>query len=169
MAIEIRVPALGESVTEATIAKWLKKEGEAVAVDEPLVELETDKVTLEVPAPVAGVLSNIAVAEGETVEVGGILGAIQEGQAAAPAARKSAAAETAEPQAERASPTQKGDDGAATPERTVESQSPAHESAAGAGPGQVLSPAVRKLLQESGVDPSQVRGSGKEGRILKGD
>src|SRR5229473_1109412 len=88
---EIRVPTLGESVTEATIGKWFKKPGEAVAVDEPLVELETDKVTIEVPAPAAGVLSDIAAKDGETVAVGALLGQIKEG-AGAPAAAKPAAA-----------------------------------------------------------------------------
>ena len=79
---EIRVPTLGESVTEATIGKWFKKPGEAVAVDEPLVELETDKVTIEVPAPIAGVLSEIAAKDGETVAVGALLGQIKEGAGA---------------------------------------------------------------------------------------
>ena len=87
---EIRVPTLGESVTEATIGKWFKKPGEAVAVDEPLVELETDKVTIEVPAPAAGVLSDIAAKDGETVAVGALLGQIKEG-AGAPAAAPTAA------------------------------------------------------------------------------
>src|SRR6201989_189493 len=81
---EIRVPTLGESVTEATIGKWFKKAGDAVAVDEPLVELETDKVTIEVPAPAAGVLSDIAVKDGEPVAVGALLGQIKEGAAAVP-------------------------------------------------------------------------------------
>src|SRR5216683_2655615 len=88
---DIRVPALGESVTEATIGKWFKKPGDAVVVDEPLVELETDKVTIEVPAPAAGVLSDVAVKDGETVAVGALLGQIKEG-AGAPAAAKPAAA-----------------------------------------------------------------------------
>ncbi len=89
MATEIRVPALGESVTEATVGKWFKQAGDAVAADEPLVELETDKVTLEVPAPAAGVLSEIVVKAGDTVAVGTVLGAIQagDGKAAAPAAK----------------------------------------------------------------------------------
>src|ERR1700722_15033354 len=97
---DIRVPTLGESVTEATIGKWFKKAGEAVAVDEPLVELETDKVTIEVPAPAAGVLSEIAAKDGETVAVGAVLGQIKEG-AGAPAKAASptapAAAKAAEP------------------------------------------------------------------------
>jgi pyruvate/2-oxoglutarate dehydrogenase complex dihydrolipoamide acyltransferase (E2) component len=87
---EIRVPTLGESITEATIGRWFKKAGEAVAVDEPLVELETDKVTIEVPAPAAGVLSEIAVKDGETVAVGALLGQIKEG-AGAPSAKPPAA------------------------------------------------------------------------------
>src|SRR5271157_3685809 len=98
---EIRVPTLGESVTEATIGKWFKKAGEAVAVDEPLVELETDKVTIEVPAPAAGVLSEIAVKDGETVAVGAILGQIKEG-AGAPAAKAAPAAAAAPPAAKPA-------------------------------------------------------------------
>jgi len=92
MATEIRVPTLGESVTEATIGQWLKKEGDAVAIDEPLVELETDKVSVEVPAPVAGVLAGIDAKEGDTVEVGALLGSISEGEGAAPASKEAAAA-----------------------------------------------------------------------------
>ena len=101
---EIRVPTLGELVTEATIGKWFKKPGEAVAVDEPLVELETDKVTIEVPAPAAGVLSDIAAKDGETVAVGALLGQIKEG-AGAPAAAKPARRREAaqEPKAEQPS------------------------------------------------------------------
>ena len=95
---EIRVPTLGESVTEATIGKWFKKAGDAVAVDEPLVELETDKVTIEVPAPAAGVLTDVAVKDGDTVAVGALLGAIKEGAGAAPAKPAAKAADAA-PQA----------------------------------------------------------------------
>src|SRR5215472_16622357 len=84
---EIRVPTLGESVTEATIGKWFKKAGDAVAVDEPLLELETDKVTIEVPAPAAGVLADVAVKDGDTVAVGALLGQIKEGAAAVPTGR----------------------------------------------------------------------------------
>src|SRR5215813_13178847 len=89
---EIRVPTLGESVTEATIGKWFKKAGEAVKVDEPVVELETDKVTVEVPAPAAGVLSEILVKEGDTIAVGGLLGSIEAGGAGAAAKPATAAA-----------------------------------------------------------------------------
>ena len=91
---EIRVPTLGESVTEATIGKWFKKAGDTVAVDEPLVELETDKVTIEVPAPAAGVLTDVAVKDGDTVAVGALLGAIKEGAGAA--ASKAGGAKAAE-------------------------------------------------------------------------
>src|SRR6202163_4083051 len=92
---EIRVPTLGESVTEATIGRWFKKAGDAVAVDEPLVELETDKVTIEVPAPAAGTLSEIAAKDGDTVAVGALLGQIKDGAGAKPAAAKPAAAKPA--------------------------------------------------------------------------
>jgi len=127
---EIRVPTLGESVTEATIGKWFKQPGEAVAVDEPLVELETDKVTIEVPAPAAGVLSEIAAKDGDTVAVGAVLGQIKEG--AAGAAKPAAA------------PAAKAPDGP-------------------------LAPSVRRLSTESGVAASSVPGSGKDGRVTKGD
>ena len=100
MSTEIRVPTLGESITEATITKWFKKEGEEVAADEPLVELETDKVMVEVPAPSAGVLSEIVAKDGDTVEVGALLGAIGKGSgAAASASAKAAPAPAAAPAA----------------------------------------------------------------------
>jgi 2-oxoglutarate dehydrogenase E2 component (dihydrolipoamide succinyltransferase) len=143
---EIRVPTLGESVTEATIGKWFKKAGDAVAVDEPLVELETDKVTIEVPAPAAGVLSEIAVKDGETVAVGAVLGQIKEG-AGAPAAKAAPAAASA----------------AAKP------AAPAPAAAAAKAPDGPLAPSVRKLSAESGVDAGTVPGSGKDGRVTKGD
>src|SRR5271167_3137900 len=125
---DIRVPTLGESVTEATIGKWFKKPGDAVVVDEPLVELETDKVTIEVPAPAAGVLSEIAAKDGETVGVGAVLGQIKEG-AGAPA--KAVPAAAAAPAAKPAAPV------------------PAAKPAAADTP---LAPSVRKLSAESGVD-----------------
>src|SRR5215472_4201955 len=125
---EIRVPALGESVTEATIGKWFKKPGEAVAVDEPLVELETDKVTIEVPAPAAGVLADIAAKDGDTVAVGAVLGQIKE--AAAAAAPAKAAAKPAEPAVKAAPPP----------------PAPAKSAPADAS----LAPSVRKLSAESG-------------------
>jgi 2-oxoglutarate dehydrogenase E2 component (dihydrolipoamide succinyltransferase) len=107
---EIRVPTLGESVTEATIGKWFKKPGDAVAVDEPLVELETDKVTIEVPAPAAGTLADIAAKDGETVAVGALLGQISEGAGGA----KPAAAKSEAPKAEAPKPTGKPEQKSAT-------------------------------------------------------
>lgn len=141
MATDIVVPSLGESVSEATIAKWFKKAGDAVAADEPLVELETDKVTLEVNAPASGVLKDIKIPEGKTVEVGAVLGSIEAGAAGA----KSAAA-TPSPQPSPA----KAD--AAKP-------APASEKQAG--------PAARKMMDETGIRPES--GSGKDGRVTKGD
>jgi 2-oxoglutarate dehydrogenase E2 component (dihydrolipoamide succinyltransferase) len=146
---EIRVPTLGESVTEATIGKWFKQPGDPVAVDEPVVELETDKVTIEVPAPAAGVLGDIAAKNGETVAVGALLGQIKEG-AGAPAAKAPA------PPAEKSAPA---------PAPTA-SPPPARPSAAADGP---LAPSVRRLATESGIDASTVPGSGKDGRVTKGD
>jgi 2-oxoglutarate dehydrogenase E2 component (dihydrolipoamide succinyltransferase) len=137
MASEIRVPALGESVTEATVAKWMKNVGDAIAVDEPLVELETDKVTLEVNATAAGTLSEIAAPAGATVAVGALLGTIGDGAAAAKPAAKPAAA------------------------------APAPKPAPSTAPS--LAPSVRKIVEEKGVDPKSVAGTGKDGRLTKGD
>ncbi len=148
MMTEIKVPALGESVTEATIGQWFKKEGEAVKADEPVVELETDKVTVEVPAPAAGVLQKIAVQPGETVNVGAVLGAIADGAAASTAA----AAEVPKP--------------AAAPQP---SQSPREKPAAAAAAAPPLSPAVRKIAEERRIDVSSLAGTGKDGRLTKGD
>jgi 2-oxoglutarate dehydrogenase E2 component (dihydrolipoamide succinyltransferase) len=148
---EIRVPTLGESVTEATIGKWFKKPGDVVAVDEPLVELETDKVTIEVPAPAAGVLTDVAVKDGDTVAVGALLGAIKEGAGAAPA-KPAAKAEAPPPSA------------AARAAAAKPAASPAPAAAAG-----TLAPSVRRIAAETGVDPSAVAGTGKDGRVTKGD
>jgi len=145
MTVEIRVPALGESVSEATVAKWFKAVGEAVAADEPLVELETDKVTVEVPASSSGTISEIVAAEGDNVEVGALLGAITEG--AAPAKTAPAAKESAAPAAAKT---------LATP-------------AAAAPPAAGQAPSVRRLAAETGIDPATVPGSGKGGRVTKGD
>ena len=147
---EIRVPTLGESVTEATIGRWFKKAGEAVAVDEPLVELETDKVTIEVPAPSAGVLGEIIAKDGETVAVGALLGQINDGAAAAKPASAPAAAKPAAP-----------------PPPAAPSPAPAAPKAAPADAP--LAPSVRKLSAETGIDASTVPGSGKDGRVTKGD
>ncbi|HEY7458986.1 MAG TPA: 2-oxoglutarate dehydrogenase complex dihydrolipoyllysine-residue succinyltransferase [Xanthobacteraceae bacterium] len=154
MATEIRVPTLGESVTEATIGRWFKKAGDAVRADEPLVELETDKVTVEVPAPAAGVLEKILVKDGETVGVGAVLGSIAEGAGGAKAAPAKAAPAKAEPApAKTAGPKAAA---APAPPRAATSEIP-------------LAPSVRKLAAESGVDPSTLAGSGKDGRVTKGD
>jgi 2-oxoglutarate dehydrogenase E2 component (dihydrolipoamide succinyltransferase) len=151
---EIRVPTLGESVTEATIGKWFKKPGDAVAVDEPLVELETDKVTIEVPAPAAGVLSGISVKDGETVAVGALLGEIKEGAggvAAKPAAKPAEAPPAA---AKPAAPPP-------APPKPVAASAPPADTP--------LAPSVRRLSAETGVDASTVPGTGKDGRVTKGD
>jgi 2-oxoglutarate dehydrogenase E2 component (dihydrolipoamide succinyltransferase) len=149
---EIRVPTLGESVTEATIGKWFKKAGDAVAVDEPLVELETDKVTIEVPAPAAGVLGDIAAKDGETVAVGALLGQIKEGVGGAKAA---AAAPAAKP---------------ATPSQPQAAKLAAASTLAPAkAPDGPLAPSVRRLSTESGIDAASVPGTGKDGRVNKGD
>jgi len=161
MATEIKVPALGESVTEATVAQWFKKPGESVEIDEPLVELETDKVTIEVPAPAAGVLSDISVSDGETVEVGAVLGQIGEGgsAAAAPAKAEEPKAEAPKPEAPKEEPAAE-----AAPEPAAE---PDEEDEA--PEGDTLSPAVRRLVEENNLDPAKIEGSGKDGRIVKAD
>ena len=149
MATEIRVPTLGESVSEATIARWFKQPGEAVKADEPLVELETDKVTLEVNAPASGVLSDIVAQEGETVEPDALLGSIDEsGSAAAAPAKKEEKKEAAKAESK--------------PE-------PAKAAPAPAAKASDHGPAVSRLSAESGVDPANVSGSGKDGRVTKGD
>jgi 2-oxoglutarate dehydrogenase E2 component (dihydrolipoamide succinyltransferase) len=151
---EIRVPTLGESVTEATIGRWFKKAGDAVAVDEPLVELETDKVTIEVPAPSAGTLGEIVAKDGETVAVGALLGQINDG--AAPAKAAAAPAKSAEAPAKPAAPPA----AAPAPSAPVQKTPPADTP---------LAPSVRKIAAESGVDAATVPGSGKDGRVTKGD
>src|SRR5712672_839039 len=150
---EIRVPTLGESVTEATIGRWFKKAGDAVAVDEPLVELETDKVTIEVPAPSAGTLGDIIAKDGETVAVGALLGQINDGAtgAAKPAAASAKAA--ASPAAAAAASAAAS---ATTTQRVPQADAP-------------LAPSVRKISAESGLDAATVPGSGKDGRVTKGD
>src|ERR1019366_6950894 len=147
---EIRVPTLGESVTEATIGRWFKKAGDAVAVEEPLVELETDKVTIEVPAPPAGTLGDIIAKDGETVAVGALLGQINEGAAGAAAKPAAAPAKAAAPVAAPSSP----------PPAAAQKAPPADA---------LLAPSVRKISAESGIDAATVPGSGKDGRVTKGD
>jgi 2-oxoglutarate dehydrogenase E2 component (dihydrolipoamide succinyltransferase) len=153
MTIEIKVPALGESVTEATVGQWFKKPGDAIKVDEPLVELETDKVTVEVPAPAAGVLADIKVEKGTTVGIGSVLGSIKEGAGAAAAeAPKPAAA----PQP------------AVTTRQEPPKAPPATAASAGNG-GMPPSPAARRVLEEKGLAAADVPGSGRRGQVLKED
>jgi 2-oxoglutarate dehydrogenase E2 component (dihydrolipoamide succinyltransferase) len=149
MATEIRVPALGESVTEATVAKWLKKVGDSVAVDDPLVELETDKVTLEVNATAAGTITEIAAAEGANVGVGGVLGMIGE------AGAKGAAAPAAKPAAEKPAAL-----ASTKSEPVAKAPSPVLERSG---------PAVRRLVEENKLDPATIPATGKDGRLTKGD
>ncbi len=138
MSTEVKVPTLGESIAEATLGQWLKKPGDPVAADEPIASLETDKVAVEVPSPVAGIMGAQMVAEGATVSVGAVIAAIEAGSGTAAAAPVAPAAATA----------------------------PAVEADAG---DLTLSPAVRRLILEHGLDPSKIKGSGKDGRLTKED
>jgi 2-oxoglutarate dehydrogenase E2 component (dihydrolipoamide succinyltransferase) len=156
MATEITVPQLGESVSEATVAKWFKQVGDAVAVDEPLVELETDKVTVEVPSPSAGVLTEIIAAEGAEVEVGAVLAVLGEGSGAAPAPKK------AEPKAE----APKAEEKKAEAPKAAPAAAPAAKAANLDYP---LPPAVRKLVDDNALDPSKIPATGKDGRLTRED
>jgi 2-oxoglutarate dehydrogenase E2 component (dihydrolipoamide succinyltransferase) len=165
MATEIRVPTLGESVSEATIGKWFKNVGDAIAVDEPLVELETDKVTIEVPASSAGSLAEITAKEGDTVEVGALLGMIgsADGNAApAPKAetKPEAAAQAAGPAGAATTKEAEAKTAEVSGEPEIAERKPSEMPA---------SPAASKILAEKGVAASQVEGSGKRGQVLKGD
>lgn len=156
MSSEIRVPTLGESITEATIAQWYKKPGEAVAMDEPLCELETDKVTIEVPAQSAGVLAEVLAEEGATVEVGALLGSIGEGAGTpmtTPAKKPAEAAPASEAPAAVATP-------APATQAPVAAQNIDTSD---------LSPAARRVVEEHGLNPAQIAGTGKDGRITKED
>ncbi len=153
MTIEIRVPTLGESITEATVGKWLKKAGDTVAADELLVELETDKVTVEVPAPSAGVLSEIKVGPGATVPIGAVLALLSEG------AGKAAAAPAKAAKAEAAPPP------AAKPAAAAEAKSAPAPKKESPPP----TPAARKALAEAGLEAERVQGSGRRGQVLKED
>src|SRR5690242_14526120 len=155
MSIEIKVPAMGESVTEATVARWFKREGDAVKRDEPLLELETDKVTVEVPAPADGMLESISVKDGDTVEVGTLLGAIAEGAAGKPSVVTAT------------NPT------AATPAPKAEAPKPAPAPAAPSAPRPaatvVAMPSARRIGEENHIDVASVAGTGRDGRVTKGD
>jgi len=150
MATEIRVPTLGESVTEATVGQWLKKVGDAVKADEPLVELETDKVTLEVPAPAAGVIASIEAKDGSTVGIGALLGSINADASAVAKAMGGAKA-------------------ALAPAKVEAPAKPAVQPAAPSAGANGASPAAAKILAERSIAPAAVSGTGKEGRITKAD
>jgi 2-oxoglutarate dehydrogenase E2 component (dihydrolipoamide succinyltransferase) len=148
MSTEVKVPVLGESITEATVGEWLKQPGEAVAADEPICSLETDKVAVDVNSPVAGVMGEHLVAEGDNVEVGALIATIEEGSgAAAKPAAKAEAAPAASPAPAAAPPAEP----------------------AGEGDAVVLSPAVRRAVLEHGIDPATIKGTGKDGRLTKED
>jgi 2-oxoglutarate dehydrogenase E2 component (dihydrolipoamide succinyltransferase) len=158
--MDVQVPALGESITEGTLAQWLKKPGEAVALDEPIASLETDKVTVEVPSPAAGVLAEQLVQEGDTVAVGAVIARIGEGGSAAGATPAQAAADaTTNPAGPSETPALRGDDHA--PEAAP---GEAHDDGV-----TTMSPAVRRAVLEYHVDPTRIRGSGKDGRLTKDD
>ncbi len=165
MASAIEVPTLGESVSEATVARWMKAVGEAVTADEPLVELETDKVTVEVPAPASGRLESIAVDEGETVAVGTVLGQVGSGAGSETAVAPEGDGTTAEPAVPSAGPA----DSAPAPEPAAQATpAPAPEKAP-AGGARIGSPAAEKLIREKGLHPADIHGSGRDGRITKED
>ncbi|HEU4969207.1 2-oxoglutarate dehydrogenase complex dihydrolipoyllysine-residue succinyltransferase [Sphingomonas sp.] len=143
MATEIKVPTLGESITEATIGEWLKKPGDPVKADEPVASLETDKVSVEVPSPVAGVMGQYAAQVGDTVQVGAVIGSVDEGGATAAAPAPAPAAAPA----------------------PAPAPAPAEEPAGDL----TLSPSVRRMVLEHGLDPTQIKGTGKDGRLTKED
>ena len=165
MATDVKVPVLGESITEATLGAWLKQPGDAVTLDEPIASLETDKVAVEVPSPIAGVMGEQVVKEGETVAVGAVIARIEEGAAgaapakAAPEADPAAAPAPVNPPGAGESPALKGDPHA-----------PVSEAAGSAADASLtLSPAVRRAVLEHHVDPSKLHGTGKDGRLTKDD
>ena len=167
MATEITVPQLGESVTEGTIAEWLKQPGDAVAVDEPIASLETDKVAVDVPSPVAGVIEELRAEVGDTVEVGAVLATVAEG--GAPASKGK------EANRDQGDGKSGGDKPGSEPAKAKANDADAGQAAygnhdEGTGEGsQTLSPAVRRAVLEYGVDPSSIKGTGKDGRLTKED
>jgi 2-oxoglutarate dehydrogenase E2 component (dihydrolipoamide succinyltransferase) len=162
MATEIRVPSLGESVVEATVGQWFKQAGDAVSADEPLVELETDKVTVEVPAPASGVLSEISVKPGETVAVGALLGAIADGDGKAKPAKAIPQPAAPEPVMAEAAPS-------APPTEAKELEREPQRREEVSADEMPPSPAARKLMAEAGFGAHDVKGSGRRGQVLKHD
>ncbi|HEX4270381.1 MAG TPA: biotin/lipoyl-containing protein, partial [Rhizomicrobium sp.] len=154
MTIEIKVPAMGESVTEATVARWFKKEGDAVKRDEPLLELETDKVTVEVPAPADGAIESISVKAGDTVQVGTLLGSIAEGAKGKPSAVPAGNPQAAKPV--KAEPAKAEAPKPEAPKPAPKTDAPAM-------------PSARRIAEESGVPLASVAGTGRDGRVTKGD
>ena len=184
MSEEIVVPVLGESITEATVSKWLKKSGDSVKADEPIVELETDKVNLEVPSPVSGVLSNIKTKEGETVKVGALLGVVTEGENTETKKIEKIKPENQTKKEPKEIEEKKSN--VVNFEKTISTEPKIFEEKNAEAPlilteevkkveqpktsvNLNLSPAVRKIVEEKKIDISKVQGTGKEGRILKGD
>ena len=170
MATDVEVPALGESITEGTLAQWLKKPGEAVKADEPIASLETDKVSVDVPSPVAGILSEQLIGEGETVAVGAVIARIDENATAAAAPTPSPA--TAGAESTTTNPAGAGEN----PQLRGTPNAPEPVPAENAGETSVsdehittLSPAVRRAVLEYHVDPSKIQGTGKDGRLTKDD
>jgi 2-oxoglutarate dehydrogenase E2 component (dihydrolipoamide succinyltransferase) len=172
MATDIRVPNLGESVVEATVGQWFKQAGEAVSADEPLVELETDKVTVEVPAPASGVLAEISVKPGETVAVGARLGAISEGDGKAKSAKAKPEAASlrlaaAEATAIAEEPAMRAPAPPPTEPKELEREPVRREEVS--AEDMPPSPAARKLIAEAGLGAGDVKGSGRRGQVLKQD
>ena len=168
MATDVEVPALGESITEGTLANWLKKPGEAVAADEPIAELETDKVSVEVPSPVAGVLTEQLVQAGDTVAVGAVIARVDQSATAsagggAPSPAQAAAAATTNPAGAGENPALREDAELNAP-HIPDPDGPPHDDVV-----TTLSPAVRRAVLEYHVDPTSIRGSGKDGRLTKDD
>ena len=166
MSTEVKVPTLGESITEATVGAWLKQPGDAVLADEPIVSLETDKVSVEVPSPVAGTLAEHVVAEGATVAVGAVIARIGEGVASSPAQAGAQAPEANSAAVEAINPSDPEPRPSGSPQRITlrDASSPGNEEAA-----LRLSPAVRRAVLENHIDPSAIKGSGKDGRITRDD
>ena len=170
MTVEIKVPTLGESVTEATVAKWFKQPGDAVALDEAVCELETDKVTIEVNSPSAGALKEIVAAEGSDVGVGALLATLDEGAAGATASPPPAAEKKEEAPAPAPAPAAKAAAPApAAPPPPPAAAAPQSAPAPAAGNRPVLSPAVRKLVDDNDLDAALIKGTGPDGRLTKGD